>query len=154
MRKKKNISHLKDHIGYWLRIISNNVSYSFSQKLETNNVTVAEWVVLREMYDTDASTSSSTVADLTGLTRGAISKLIARLLEKGLVSRKESTDDRRYQDIKLTAKAIALLPQLAAFADQNDEKYFSVLTSKEKDQLIEILKKLADHHRLHSAPTE
>jgi MarR family transcriptional regulator, transcriptional regulator for hemolysin len=42
-------------------------------------VTVAEWVVLREVYGGDETASPSAIANLTGLTRGAISKLVSRL---------------------------------------------------------------------------
>jgi hypothetical protein len=36
-----------------MRLVSNNVSQSFARKLESMNVTVAEWVVMREMYAGD-----------------------------------------------------------------------------------------------------
>jgi MarR family transcriptional regulator, transcriptional regulator for hemolysin len=78
-----------------MRLVSNNVSHASARKLDASGVTVAEWVVLREMYAGDDTTSPSAVAELTGLTRGAVSKLISRLFEKGLVSRKESAGDRR-----------------------------------------------------------
>ncbi|MGE0614971.1 MAG: MarR family winged helix-turn-helix transcriptional regulator, partial [Bacteriovoracia bacterium] len=126
-KQKLEASKLTEHIGYWMRVVSNNVSHSFARKLEASGVTVAEWVILREMYGGDDTTSPSAVAELTGLTRGAVSKLITRLLEKGLVSRKESSDDRRYQDIELTAKGIQLVPKLGALADQNDREFFSCL---------------------------
>lgn len=147
-------SKLKDHIGFWMRLISNSVSHGFAQKLEASGVTVAEWVVLREMYNNHDETSPSTVAELTGLTRGAISKLISRLLEKELVTRKESADDRRYQDIKLTTKAITLIPRLAQLADENDDEYFSGLSKAERNQLIGLLKKLAEQHQIKTLPTE
>src|SRR5271169_6920821 len=98
------------HIGFWMRLVSNHVSYAFARKLENSGVTVAEWVVLREMYGGDDTTSPSVVAELTGLTRGAVSKLISRLLAKGLVTRKESAGDRRYQDIELRPAAITMVP--------------------------------------------
>lgn len=147
-------SQLKDHIGLWMRLISNSVSLSFAQKLNASGVTVAEWVVLREMYDNQDETTPSNVAELTGLTRGAISKLISRLLEKSLVTRKESAGDRRYQDIKLTAKAISLVPRLAQLADENDEEYFSSLSKTERNQLMSLLKKLAEQHQIKTLPTD
>lgn len=151
--EKTAASHLTSHIGFWMRLVSNNVSSSFARKLDASEVTVAEWVVLREMFGGDDTTSPSIVAALTGLTRGAVSKLISRLLEKGLVSRKESAEDRRYQDIELTAKARALVPRLAALADQNDLEFFSCLAKSERSQLKELLQKLANHHQLTTAPT-
>src|SRR5580698_6228114 len=86
-------SPLKAHIGYWMRLVSNQVSHSFARKLEATGVTVAEWVVLREMSGGNAATSPSTVAELTGISRGAVSKLIERLLRKGYVTRKDSSGD-------------------------------------------------------------
>lgn len=151
---KIKASKLTQHTGFWMRLVSNNVSYAFAHKLEASGVTVAEWVVLREMYGENDETSPSEVALLTGLTRGAVSKLITRLLEKNLVTRKESTDDRRYQHIALTTKAINLIPKLALLADQNDEDFFSCLSKNERHQLNSLLKKLADHHQIKTMPIE
>ncbi len=152
--QKTEASALTTHIGYWMRLVSNHVSHAFARKLEASNVTVTEWVILREMYSGDDTTSPSAVAELTGLTRGAVSKLMSRLLEKGLVNRKESTKDRRYQDVELTAKSKTLVPKLAKLADQNDEEFFSVLSKAERSQLKGLLQKLADHHEFKIVPIE
>lgn len=151
-RKKPEASALKSHIGYWMRVVSNHVSHAFAKKLESSDVTVAEWVVLREMYGGDETTSPGKVAELTGLTRGAVSKLVERLLQKSLVSRSESSGDRRFQDIRLTPQALALVPKLAALADQNDAEFFNVLGPSERKQLTELLRKLATHHQLSKNP--
>ncbi len=154
IRHKLKISNLEDHIGFWLRRVSNHVSYAFAKKLENSGVTVAEWVVLREMYEKEDSTSPSTIASLTGLTRGSISKLIERLLNKELVTRTESSKDRRYQDIKLTNDAQILVPKLAMFAEENDEDFFSVLNLTEKNMLMSILKKISNLNKLKKIPIE
>jgi DNA-binding MarR family transcriptional regulator len=156
MNKKKisktKVSHLKSHIGYHLRVVSNEVSQSFSRNLKKFDVTVAEWVILREILSLGTKTSSSVLAEFTGLSRGAVSKLIDRLLHKGLVTRTEMTEDRRYQDISLTTKSRKLIPELSKTADQNDEKYFSLLSESERDQLIKTLIKLKDAHNLNTNP--
>jgi len=137
-----------------LTIVSNAVSHSFARKLQASDVTVAEWVILREMYAGDEKTSPSVVAELTGLTRGAVSKLIDRLLHKGFVTRTESSGDRRYQEIKLTASAIKLIPKLASIADENDENFFSILSQTERSVLTKTLIKLAELHKLNTNPIE
>lgn len=151
-RKPKEISPLKSHLGYWMRLVSNQVSHTFARKLEASGVTVAEWVVLREMAGGRDATSPSAVAELTGLTRGAVSKLVDRLLKKGLVTRQEATGDRRYQDIELTAAGIALVPKLARIADKNDEEFFGVLPGAERQVLRQTLVRLAGLHALTHAP--
>lgn len=135
-----------------MRVVSNSVSHSFARKLEASGVTVAEWVVLREMYGGNETTSPSAVAELTGLTRGAVSKLVERLLQKRLVTRAEADGDRRYQDLKLTETARVLVPKLTSIADENDEEFFSVITNAERRQLTVLLKQIAQLKNLRKTP--
>lgn len=152
--KKPAASQFTRHIGFWMRRVSNEVSHSFARKLQASGVTVAEWVVLRQMYGGDDTTSPSAVAELTGLTRGAVSKLITRLLQKGMVTRRESARDRRYQDIELTAAALAIVPKLAKLADENDEQFFRVLAPSEREALTAILQKIVELHGLSKMPVD
>jgi DNA-binding MarR family transcriptional regulator len=153
IKPQAHVSELTSHTGFWLRFVSNHVSHAFKRKLFSSGVTVAEWVVLREMYGKEEM-SPSALADLTGMTRGAASKLIDRLVVKKLVSRQERTDDRRYQDIELTVAGRRLVPAIAAIADQNDEEFFRVLSEREHAALVATLKKLVRVHGLHQIPTE
>lgn len=148
----RNISKLNSHLGYQIRQISNAVSHAFASKLLDSRVTVAEWVILREMYDDSNSTQPNMIATKTRLTRGAISKLIDRLFNKGLVTRVEASQDRRYQEIELTTDAKNLVPHLSKIADENDRHFFSVLTSEEEDSLKLILIKLSKAHKLTITP--
>lgn len=149
--EKRKISDLRSHIGFWLRMVSNHVSQRFARRLEALGVTVAEWVILREMFEAE-TTSPSALATATGLTRGAVSKLIDRLLAKDLVRRAEASHDRRFQDIGLTAAGRALVPRLATLADQNDEETFQHLAPDERELLVSTLKKLAAANKLDKIP--
>ena len=93
------------------------------------------------------------MAELTGLTRGAVSKLIDRLLRKELVTRATAAD-RRYQEIELTPKAMKLVPKLASIADENDESFFSALTDTERKNLTKTLTKITQLHKLNKTPIE
>jgi DNA-binding MarR family transcriptional regulator len=150
---RATVSHLKSHIGFWMRFVSNHVSHAFARKLEQSSVTVAEWVVMREMFG-ETQTPPSIVADRIGMTRGAITKIVDRLLHKGLVTRRESSGDRRYQEIALTAAGRRLVPALAALADQNDEEFFHPLSRGERETMLSILKKLVHAHGLEKLPVE
>jgi DNA-binding MarR family transcriptional regulator len=123
------------------------------RRLLDSGVTAAEWVVLREMYD-EEEMAPSVLAEKIGMTRGAASKLIDRLLAKRLVTRRDRTDDRRYQDIALTAEGRRLVPKLAVIADENDEEFFSGLSAAERKALVATLKKLVRAHGLQRVPTE
>ena len=147
------VSDLKKHAGFWLRFVSNHVSHAFARRLLASGVTVAEWVVMREMFD-DEEISPGVVAERIGMTRGGVSKLVDRLVSKKLVTRRDRSDDRRFQSIALTAAGRRLTPQLAALDDQNDEEFFHPLSAAERAALIATMKKLVQAHGLQTLPTE
>ncbi|HQS18911.1 MarR family transcriptional regulator [Reyranella sp.] len=146
-------SDLETHLGYWLRFVSNHVSHAFSLKLQARDVTVAEWVVLRELFDL-ADIQPSTLADRLGMTRGAISKLADRLIAKELIARTASTGDRRQQTLSLTDAGRMLVPKLAKLADRNDAEFFGHLEPAERAALEKTLKDIVRRHDLKTIPTE
>jgi len=147
------VSELQAHVGFWLRFVSNHVSHAFARKLLATGVTVAEWVVMREMFD-DKETSPGVLAERIGMTRGGVSKLVDRLVSRKFVTRRERSDDRRFQAIALTPAGRRLTPQLAALADRNDEEFFHPLSARERAALIATMKKLVEAHGLQTLPTE
>lgn len=132
------VSRLDDHLGYWLRFVSNHVSQAFTQKVEAQGVTVAEWVLMREMHQ-QGPANPSQLAEALGMTRGAISKLVERLCRKEFVERTAAGDDRRYQSVTLTAAGTKLVPVLASLADQNDGEFFGDLAAEQRVQLMSLL---------------
>jgi DNA-binding MarR family transcriptional regulator len=153
MTRPRPASDLTSHLGYWLRHVSNHVSYAFARKLESRDVTVAEWVVMRELYGVDAMAPSS-LADKLGLTRGAISKLAERLMSKSLVMKAPDSSDGRAHTVALTAKGRSLIPKLAALADQNDAEFFDHLTAQERATVERILKEIVKIRGLKSIPVD
>ncbi|MFT4077096.1 MAG: MarR family transcriptional regulator [Asticcacaulis sp.] len=144
-------AHLTSHLGFWLRFVSNHVSQAFARKLEDRDVTVAEWVLLRELYDVD-SIAPSRLAERMGMTRGAITKLADRLIAKGLVSREANPDDARAQTLAITLAGQGLIPQLSALADQNDAAFFGHLTPAERDQIERLLRDIIARRGLTAVP--
>jgi DNA-binding MarR family transcriptional regulator len=146
-------SDLTAHLGFWLRIVSNHVSYAFAGKLAAKGVTAAEWVMMRAMYG-KAPTPPSRVADEMGMTRGAITKLADRLINKSLIIRKPDSDDGRAQTLALTPRGSSLVPELAALADQNDAQFFGGLSRAERETLERLLKRLVEHGQMTAMPIE
>ncbi|HTN76123.1 MAG TPA: MarR family winged helix-turn-helix transcriptional regulator [Pirellulaceae bacterium] len=152
MTNQPAISRLDDHLGYWLRFVSNHVSQAFTRKVEARGVTVAEWVLMREMLRAGPTNPSELAAGL-GLTRGAISKLIERLSRKQLVERSAGGEDRRYQQVALTPAGEQLVPALAQLADENDREFFGHLAPEDHARLIEQLQEIVRRHGWKELPT-
>jgi DNA-binding MarR family transcriptional regulator len=148
-----HVSVLEAHLGYWLRFVSNHVSHAFKAKVERHGVTVAEWVVLRALFDEDGIKPSELAARL-GLTRGTISKLIDRLSNKGLIEVRGNARDARAHVVTLCASGRRLVPKLAALADENDAETFGHLDAEQRAFLLSTLKGLVERLELRGAPVD
>jgi DNA-binding MarR family transcriptional regulator len=154
MTGQSDTSLLTAHLGYWLRMVSNHVSHQFNLKVEAHGVTVAEWVVMRELLRL-GTVNPSRVADGLGMTRGAISKLIERLVTKRLVRRAAAGGgDRRFQSVALTSAGANLVPVLAGLADQNDDESFGFLSARRRADLMATLQEIARRRDLKVSPVD
>ncbi len=153
MPSSSTASDLTSHLGYWLRYVSNHVSQAFARKVEVHGVTVAEWVLMRQLLDSEAL-APSRLAERMGMTRGAISRLADRLIAKSLLVRVADPQDGRAQTLSLTPAGRALVPELAALADANDAEFFDHLTSKERAALLRTLREIVDQRGLGSMPID
>jgi DNA-binding MarR family transcriptional regulator len=142
MNQARDLEH---HVGYWLRFVSNHVSGAFQRRLETHGVTVAEWVTLRSI-DGLSSCSLAQLAERMGSDPSTVSRLVERVLKKGLAARIHAADDRRRVCIKLTKTGRGLVPKLAREADANDELYFGYLSRKERETLSALMQGLVFKH--------
>jgi DNA-binding MarR family transcriptional regulator len=149
----KPASPITAHLGYWLRAVSNHVSHAFARKVDAHGVTVAEWVLLRQLLDV-SSLAPSALAERMGMTRGAISKLAERLVNKALITRRDDPHDGRAQVLALTAAGRALVPRLAALADQNDAEFFAHLSDRDRRHLQRILASVVERRGLTGMPVD
>jgi DNA-binding MarR family transcriptional regulator len=147
-------SALEDHLGYWLRFVSNHVSHAFRRKVEAAGVTVSEWVVLRQLHGPGPATGPGPLIQSLGMSKGAVSKLLDRLAERGLLTRVASEVDRRQQHVVLTARGRALVPRLARLADDNDHEFFGHLPAAQRTALLHALQDLVRVHQLRGAPVD
>ncbi|HEY2881117.1 MAG TPA: MarR family transcriptional regulator [Pirellulales bacterium] len=131
--------------------MSNHVSHAFKLRVEAHGVTVAEWVVLRALFDAN-DVNPSEIAERLGMTRGAISKLVDRVVAKRLVKCKVEKGDRRFQSLVLTPVGRKLVPVLAKLADQNDAEFFGHLTDEQRSGLMVLLKDIVRKRELKDIP--
>lgn len=153
MKTAPPVADLPDHLGYWLRFVSNHVSQAFARKVEGHGVTVAEWVLMRRLLDVD-SLAPSRLAERMGMTRGAVTKLADRLIAKAMLVRAADPRDGRAQTLALTPAGRALVPRLARLADANDAAFFGHLPRADRAALVRILRGIVEARGLRSLPVD
>jgi DNA-binding MarR family transcriptional regulator len=142
-------SDLRTHTGYWLRRLSDIVHVSFERQLAEHGVTVAQWNVLVTIYRRRARTTSE-VARYTANDAAAVSRLVDRLVAKGLLTRSPDPTSRRKVLLALTPEAHELLPALIAIADRNDERFFGSMDPKRRAGLNALLEQLTNQTKENS----
>lgn len=152
MPKRLSANPLDAHFGFWLRFVSNHVSARFQKLLEAQGATVTEWVALRTLFD-NPQTSHAALIEALGITKGAASKVINRLEDKGLACREQAESSAREQVVLLTSAGRTLVPRLAALADQNEEHFFGHLSRQERAALMKTFQDLVARHQLKKVPT-
>jgi MarR family len=82
-------SPLEAHLGYWLRLVSNEVSHAFERALHKQGISVAEWVAMNRLAAGTELTPAKLAATM-GMTRGAVSKILDKLDSKNFFAALDS----------------------------------------------------------------
>ncbi|MGV4980999.1 MarR family winged helix-turn-helix transcriptional regulator [Streptomyces sp. NRAIS4] len=133
-------SGLHDHLGYWLRRLSDEVHSRFEAELARHDVTVSQWGVMISVFHGHDTTKA--VAAHMDIDPGAVSRLVDRLMAKGLIRREPDPSSRRTVRLVLTDQGQALVPVLAELADHNDNRYFGSLDAGQRRQLEQWIRRL------------
>ena len=84
----------------------------------------------------------NTIGPIVNLTPGSISVAVDRLVAKGLVSRVESTEDRRVRIVALTPRGKDLIVKAFRKHSGQMKRVFSALSAEELRTLEVVLKKV------------
>ena len=111
--------------------------------LQTYDLTVAQYKILKYLFN--ASKDSVRIIDLEtvfSITHPAAIDILKVLEKKGYTARIVNPDDARSKIVSLTEKAYAEETLLRGLGDEMEDTVTKRLSEKEKEQLIQLLKKL------------
>lgn len=101
-----------------------------------------EFAVLEVVYHQKEVTVNDIFSKVL-VANSSLSYILDKLVKKGLVSRRQCTDDRRVTYISLTKNGKEVANKIFPPHYDNLKKQFAVLSDDEKQQAINILKKLS-----------
>jgi DNA-binding MarR family transcriptional regulator len=139
-RTLEPITQAQSLCSYWLNRAERRVSSSFTHKLKACGLISSEWAAIRQLYG-PMRMSPVDIARAIGMTKGGGSKLVDRLVNKGLARKTVSEFDRRFRPVELTERAEGLVRNLARFADQVECEIFDIL--RRPYRLLRVLKRVA-----------
>jgi len=135
---------LEKFIPYQLSIVSNTVSQAIADEYQQRfDLGTTEWRVMAVLarYDGEGL-SARQVARLTATDKVAISRALARLVEKGRVLRRVHAGDKRRSVLRLSSAGWRIHDAVAPLARRHESEFLERLSTEERRWLTGILDKL------------
>jgi len=121
----------------------------FMQECEAVGLTPLQYVALSAV-EHHGELDQNRLGGLVALDRTTIGKVVAKLEERGLVARRRSTTDRRFNAITATSKGRALLDQVRPAVEAAQARILAPLEPDERARFLGYLKRVADGNNAHS----
>jgi DNA-binding MarR family transcriptional regulator len=108
---------------------------------EDIELTFPQTMLLMELQMT-GTCSMGELSQHLGITQGVATRMVDRLLEKGVVERERGADDRRVVRVKLTKKGAGLARDIEKINRGKMKELFRVVPAKERSDLLALLKEI------------
>ena len=138
------VLELEHFLPYRLSILSNRISQTISGLYgQRFGLAVTEWRIMA-ILGRYPDLSAGEVAERTAMDKVAVSRALARLLERGLVQRDTHGDDRRRSVLELSPVGYTVYDEVAPMALDCERRLLAGLDDKDRAQLDVLLAKLAE----------
>ncbi len=135
---------LEHFLPYRLSVLSNRISQAIAARYARRfGIGVTEWRVIA-VLGRYPGLSAGAVAARTAMDKVAVSRAVARLLERELVERDTHGDDRRRSVLALSRAGRRIYDEIAPLALELERRLLSRLNRDERAALDALLDKLAD----------
>lgn len=108
------------------------------------SVTPKEWAILLLLWR-DKQLSAGAIADATFRDKTTVSRLVERMVTKGLVERKTDSADRRKTILRPTPKALELQDELVPIARELVSEAQRGISPKEVQRVTQILRTMTEN---------
>ncbi len=136
--------------NYWVKHADRRFAKSFARFLTECGLIASEWAALRELYRPQWW-SPMELGQAIGMSKGGASKLVSRLVNKGLVDKRKHDSDRRFRSVGLTRQGREFVVRLAPLEKALDREFFGPLGNTGRFRLTGWMKRLlapGRHERL------
>ena len=137
----------QSHLYHWVRDTDRRFARSFDRLLREIGIIASEWAALRELYRPQRWSPVDLGAAI-GMSKGGGSKLVSRLVAKGLVIKETHDFDRRFRSIGLTRQGRELVVFLAPLVRAADREFFGSLGNNRRFWMTKWLKRLLNTDRI------
>jgi len=140
------LTDMSRRISFLMHDIARQGRYRFDARARSRGITRAQWRVLIMLSRVDGPTQSD-LAETLDVERITLCRMVDRLAEAGMVERRADPSDRRVWRLHLTERAMPLVEELSAIANEMEEDLLEPLSAEERELLTNLLTTVRDHMR-------
>jgi DNA-binding MarR family transcriptional regulator len=133
--------------NYWVKSADRRFAKRFARVLTECGIIASEWAALRELYRPQWW-SPVELGKAIGMSKGGASKLVSRLVKKGLVDKRKSESDRRFRSVGLTRQGREFVVRLVPHEKAMDREFFGPLGNTGRFRLTGWMKRVLDSGHL------
>jgi DNA-binding MarR family transcriptional regulator len=133
---------LDRYVPAFVTNIGNKLSNSATAVYQRNfGVNVTEWRIMTQLA-LEPGIPASRICQVIGFNKGPISRTLAVMQKRGLVTIRTDPNDARTHSISLTAKGRGIHDKVIVVALEREKRLLSCLKADEREMLIELLRRL------------
>ena len=146
MKKQRPSQIAVDHdlaraVPYLVARAGSRMGRAFSRALKPYGLSLSEWRVCASLGYTPHQRLSELVPRAC-VDQSALSRIVDRLIEQGLVAREKSSDDGRAVQLALTRKGAELTSEIVPLAQRYETVALNCFSTAEAEMLRELLARL------------
>jgi MarR family transcriptional regulator, organic hydroperoxide resistance regulator len=139
---------LGDYLPYLVNRVGSIIAEQFGDEaLKSHHLSIAMWRVMAALA-ASGSLRQIDLADLTSIDSSTLSRLVTRLVHRGIVTRTRSTRSNREVAVKLSAKGTALVGRLIPIAHDYETVAIAGLSPQELAALKRCLRRVYSNMKM------
>jgi DNA-binding MarR family transcriptional regulator len=136
---------LNRYVPAFVTFIANKLSNSATVFYSRNfGVNVTDWRIM-SLLAIEPGIPASRICHVIGFDKGPVSRTLAMLQKRGLVTIRTDPNDGRSHSISLTAKGRNVHDKVIVAALERERKLLSCLKESEREVLIDLLRRIHDN---------
>ncbi len=137
------VLELERFLPYRLSVLSNRISQTIAHLYDQRfGLAITEWRVMA-VLGRYSGLSAGEVAERTAMDKVAVSRAVAKLLERGLIERDTHGNDRRRSVLALSEVGYSVYDEVAPMTLECERQLLAELSSEETAQLSALIEKLS-----------
>lgn len=136
---------LERYLPYRLSILSNRISTLVAGSYKDRfGLSITEWRIMAVLGEYPGA-SADEISLKTQIEKSLISRAISKLLNRNLIQRQISKEDKRRSQIELSPMGYDVYSQIVPLSLEYEEKLLSCLSQQEQEGLSSIIDRLYVH---------